>query len=208
MLSTALWSRYRLVPQSGQECQRTERPFCTIIPQFGPEHFWLVNAGWTACTRFPAFAALKVRMARNPPHGVGDTLGQVVVLRHVGNPQVFMVDHVVRLHKGASCFVMKVTPLPCDMLLHAAAPSPRASPLCASGGSLSCVGRHAAGSGADGLLPRDSTQGCRSATRWPRSQRTLAPGRSRCPGLSTARRVPAHRRKRSPHTTHPPPERW
>ena len=36
----ALWSRCRLVPQSGQECQRTDKPFLTTTPQ--PEQVWLV----------------------------------------------------------------------------------------------------------------------------------------------------------------------
>jgi hypothetical protein len=38
------------------------------MPQPGPEHRWLVNAGGTATTRFPAHAALKARMARNALH--------------------------------------------------------------------------------------------------------------------------------------------
>src|SRR5215471_17323020 len=56
MFLAALWSRCRLVPQSGQLCQRTDKPFDTMTPQ--PEHLWLVNAGLTACTRFPAPTAL------------------------------------------------------------------------------------------------------------------------------------------------------
>jgi hypothetical protein len=63
MVVAALWSRCRLVPQSGQECQRTDKPLWTTAPH--PEHVWLVNAGSTAGTRFPALAALKVRRARN-----------------------------------------------------------------------------------------------------------------------------------------------
>ena len=45
----ALWSRCRLVPQSGQACQRTDKPLATRMPQ--PEHVWLVNAGLTPTTR-------------------------------------------------------------------------------------------------------------------------------------------------------------
>jgi hypothetical protein len=63
MFTAALWSRCRLSPQSGQECQRTDKPLATIAPQ--AEHAWQVNAGLTACARFPALAALKVRMDRN-----------------------------------------------------------------------------------------------------------------------------------------------
>ena len=43
MFFAALWSRCRLVPQSGQLCQRTDKPFWTTTPQ--PEHVWLVKAG-------------------------------------------------------------------------------------------------------------------------------------------------------------------
>jgi hypothetical protein len=66
MFFAALWSRCRLVPHAGQLCQRTDKPFCTTTPQ--PEHVWLVEAGFTATTRFPAHAALKARMLRNPLH--------------------------------------------------------------------------------------------------------------------------------------------
>ena len=64
----ALWSRCRLVPHSGHACQRTDKPLETIAPQPGPEHRWLVNAGLTACTHFPAFAALEARMVKNALH--------------------------------------------------------------------------------------------------------------------------------------------
>jgi hypothetical protein len=40
MFLAALWSRCRLVPQSGQECQRTDKPLETVTPQ--PAHVWLV----------------------------------------------------------------------------------------------------------------------------------------------------------------------
>jgi hypothetical protein len=43
MFLAALWSRWRLVPQSGQECQRTDKLLATRAPQ--PEQTWLVNAG-------------------------------------------------------------------------------------------------------------------------------------------------------------------
>src|SRR5262249_41953207 len=59
----ALWFRCRLVPHSGQECQRTDKPLETSTPQ--PEQIWLVSAGGTAMARFPAYAALKARMLRN-----------------------------------------------------------------------------------------------------------------------------------------------
>ena len=62
----ALWSRCRLVPHSGQLCQRTDKPLATNTPQ--PEHRWLVNAGLTTCTRFPAHAALKARIPKNCDH--------------------------------------------------------------------------------------------------------------------------------------------
>ncbi len=52
----ALWSLCRLVPHSGQVCQRMDKPLETTTPQ--PEHVWLVNAGLTAITERPAHAAL------------------------------------------------------------------------------------------------------------------------------------------------------
>jgi hypothetical protein len=45
MFLAAFWSLCRLVPQSGQLCQRTDKPFETVTPQ--PEHLWLANAGLT-----------------------------------------------------------------------------------------------------------------------------------------------------------------
>src|SRR5262249_40157995 len=62
----ALWSRCRLVPHSGQACQRTGSPLWTMTPQ--PQHVWLVEADGTAITEPPAHAALKLRMARNALH--------------------------------------------------------------------------------------------------------------------------------------------
>ena len=105
MFSAALWSRCRLVPHSGHACQRTERPFCTIAPQPCPEHRWLLNAGLTATTCFPALAALKARIAqeRAPPR-IADAFGEAVIPEHIGHPQVFMVDHVVRLDELAGLF--------------------------------------------------------------------------------------------------------
>ena len=87
-----------------------------MTPQ--PEHAWLVNAGFTACTRFPAPTALKVRMAqkRTPPR-IADALGQVVVPHHVGDPQVFVIDYVVRLDQLAGFSVMEVTALVADVLM-------------------------------------------------------------------------------------------
>ncbi len=55
MFLAALWSLCRLVPQSGQVCQRTDKPFETMTPQ--PEQVWLVSAGGTATTKRPAHAA-------------------------------------------------------------------------------------------------------------------------------------------------------
>jgi putative transposase len=56
----ALWSRWRLVPPAGQECQRTDKPFETITPQPLPrcEGYAGVYAGVTATTSRPAHAAL------------------------------------------------------------------------------------------------------------------------------------------------------
>src|SRR5260370_7284106 len=72
MFSAALWSRWRLVPQSGHSCHRTDKPLETRTPQ--PEQAWLVYAGLTACTRFPALSALKVRMAMNALHPASQRL--------------------------------------------------------------------------------------------------------------------------------------
>jgi hypothetical protein len=65
MLSAALWSRCRLVPQSGPVCQRTDKPLRTITPQ--PEQACEVSAGGPAITRFPAHAALQERMVSTLP---------------------------------------------------------------------------------------------------------------------------------------------
>ena len=89
-----------------------------MTPQPEPEHAWLVNAGLTACTRFPASAALKVRMVRNALHPAsGMRLSEVVVLHHVADPQVFVIDHIVRLHQLARFLVVEVTALARDVLM-------------------------------------------------------------------------------------------
>ncbi|HEX9413785.1 MAG TPA: hypothetical protein VF916_09815, partial [Ktedonobacterales bacterium] len=62
----AWWSRCRLVPQSGQVCQRMDTPLATSTPQ--PEPIWLVSAGGTATTERPAHTALKLRMLKNALH--------------------------------------------------------------------------------------------------------------------------------------------
>jgi hypothetical protein len=53
---------------------------------------------------------------RAPP-GVGDRLRQVVIPDHIGNPQVFVIDHIVRLDELARFLVVKVAPLSCDVLM-------------------------------------------------------------------------------------------
>src|SRR5215831_3382618 len=66
MFLAALWSRCKLIPHSGQARQPTDKPLETIAPQL--ERLWLVNAGLTATTCFPAYAALKARMLKNALH--------------------------------------------------------------------------------------------------------------------------------------------
>ena len=51
------------------------------------------------------------------PASIGDALGKGVVLRHIGHPQVFMVDHVILLNDLACRCVMEVASLPGDVLL-------------------------------------------------------------------------------------------
>ncbi len=72
MFLAALWSRCRLVPQSGHECQRTDKPFETRTPQ--PEQACDVYAGLTATTERPAHAALKLRMLKKLLHPASEML--------------------------------------------------------------------------------------------------------------------------------------
>jgi hypothetical protein len=59
-------SRCRLVPPSGQDCQRSDKPLGTRTP--APDPVWRVKAGSSATTRFPAARAGKARMVRNIDH--------------------------------------------------------------------------------------------------------------------------------------------
>ena len=77
-----------------------------------------MNAGLTATTRFPALRSLESEdgQERAPPR-IGDALGEVVVLDHVGDPQVFVIDHVVRLHQREGFLVVEVAALAGDVLM-------------------------------------------------------------------------------------------
>ena len=116
MFFAALWSRCRLVPHAGQECQRTDKPFETSAPQ--PLQVCEVNAGLTATTLRPAHAALCVRMMRNAPHPASlNALRQMVILHHVGGLQRFVIDRIVGLNERQGCLVVKVTALATDLLM-------------------------------------------------------------------------------------------
>jgi hypothetical protein len=41
----------------------------------------------------------------------------VVVSHHVGDPQVFVIDHIVRPHQREGCLVVKVCPLAAHCLM-------------------------------------------------------------------------------------------
>src|SRR5258708_29543691 len=66
MFLAAFASRSNTRPQDGQQWVRTLRVLGTRSPQ--PEQSWLVYAGLTASTRFPAHAALKASRDRKLPH--------------------------------------------------------------------------------------------------------------------------------------------
>src|SRR5258708_37239090 len=53
---------------------------------------------------------------RAPP-GIGDALGQGVVLHQVADPQVFVIDHVVLLDELTGFLVVKVAPLVVHVLM-------------------------------------------------------------------------------------------
>ena len=54
---------------------------------------------------------------KHTPPSIADALGQVVVPHHVGDPQVFVIDYVVRLDQLAGVSVMEVTALVADVLM-------------------------------------------------------------------------------------------
>ena len=66
MFLAAFSSRSRIRPQLVQTWVRTESDFCMRSPHLLQS--WLVYAGLTASTRFPAHAAVKVSMDRKRPH--------------------------------------------------------------------------------------------------------------------------------------------
>ena len=106
----ALWSRCRLVPHSGQECQRTDKPFWTTSPQ--PLHRLRGIGGIDG--DYPATSACcLVRQddeERAPPR-VTDGLRQMVMLHHVGRLEIFVIDHIIGAYEGERRLVVKVAPL-------------------------------------------------------------------------------------------------
>jgi hypothetical protein len=51
------------------------------------------------------------------PARIGDALGEVVVLDHVGRVQVFVIDRIVRPHQGERRLMVKILPLALQLLM-------------------------------------------------------------------------------------------
>jgi hypothetical protein len=51
------------------------------------------------------------------PPRIRDALGEMVVLDHVSDPQIFMIDHIVGLDKRGGLLVVEIAPLAGDVLL-------------------------------------------------------------------------------------------
>ena len=66
MFNAAFSSRSSTWPQFVQTWVRTLKESCVRLPQ--PLQSYVVYAGLTASTRFPAHAALKARIERKWPH--------------------------------------------------------------------------------------------------------------------------------------------
>jgi len=71
--------------------------------------------------------ASKDAQERAPPR-ITDAFGEGVVADQVGNPQVFMVDHIVRLDKLGGFFVVAVASLTGNVLLGFCQPRQRFAP--------------------------------------------------------------------------------
>jgi hypothetical protein len=82
MFLAALWSRCELAPQSGQECQRTEKPLWTITPL--PEQAWLVEAGGTATCPFPTYCLESEDAQEGAPARIRDACRELVVPEYAG----------------------------------------------------------------------------------------------------------------------------
>ena len=57
------------------------------------------------------------------PARIADAFGEVRILDQVGHPQVFQIDGVVGSHQGERRLVVKVPPLPLDLLVLLGEPS-------------------------------------------------------------------------------------
>ena len=101
MFLAALWSRCRLVPQSGHECQRTDKPFETMTPQ--PLQSLRGIRGIDG--DYPATGAcclVREGDEECAPSRVTDRLGQMVILHHVGRLEILVIDRVVARVRVAS----------------------------------------------------------------------------------------------------------
>src|SRR5262249_39710602 len=111
MFLAALWSRCRLVPQSGQECQRTDKPLATMTPQRAHGWWWRPAAPRQLCARpmLPwrsgCSRSCSIQRRRS-------TLGEVVVLEPVGRLQVFVIDRIVLLNELERNLMVEVLSLP------------------------------------------------------------------------------------------------
>jgi hypothetical protein len=52
-----------------------------------------------------------------PPAGIRDALGESMVLHHVADPQIFVIDDIVLARQRAGFFVLEVPPLPPHVLM-------------------------------------------------------------------------------------------
>src|SRR5262249_24278277 len=113
----ALWSRGRLVPQSGHECWADRQPFPhelatnrsrTGLAGIGMRHgYGLLKSMW----------CLERKDAQEAtPSRIGDAPGTMVVLEQVGRLHVLVRDRVVLAHSLKCRFVVEVLALALHLL--------------------------------------------------------------------------------------------
>ena len=110
MFLAAVWSRCRLVPPAGQECQRTDKPFRDDHPTAARV---LRGVRRGDGDDFPTGACCLVgkhAQERCPP-GIVAALGEMAVLEHIGRLEMVVIDRLVRTHERERRVVVKVLPL-------------------------------------------------------------------------------------------------
>ena len=117
MFLAALWSRCRLVPQSGHACQRTDKPLRTTAPQ--PLQACEGKRGTDRDDPATGACCLEgERVCELRPRRVMNALRKWAIGHHVPHRQVFDRKKVIPIDKFAALLMSKVAAPPADALVY------------------------------------------------------------------------------------------